>query len=253
MRRGIRIRNGAHLIRIFNAAIRGLDESNRTLNTIGISNSDVERMREVGVNNRLVVIKMTLVELLHLLKYAVLFKASTTLAVNAARQQNINKKKGDSMRNYIIDSRGRRIRVIDHRAYAIRHSDGLKEIAFKIREKAGSLVRQFKQMKGGQKIAYVLLKIIKLVAALFAVKTAVDIKRRFAEIKREKNELINLSEEWQRSGIEANAQEQRKAVALGSGVKVVIALVSALLAASGEKVVAAGLPSDYTEENYPEG
>ena len=144
-------------------------------------------------------------------------------------------------------------RHIDYRAYAIRHSDGLRDIAAKLKEKAVSLANEFKQMKGGQKIAVVLFNLVKLAGTLFAVKSAADIKRSFAQIEREKNNLINLSDAWQKQGIEMNAGNEKKAVALKSGLKVIAGMLSVLLAAAGEKVVAAGLPKDYTEENYPNG
>ena len=155
-------------------------------------------MREVGVNNRLVVIKMTLVELLHLLKYAVLFKASTTLAVNAARQQNINKKKGDSMRNYIIDSRGRRIRVIDHRAYAIRHNDGIKDAFLKLKEKCKEVIAFLKSSGWGRRIVKILLSALAIVSAIVTAKNAHDARssvKRLAATQKELDREIPTLEE----------------------------------------------------------
>ena len=139
----------------------------------------------------------------------------------------------------------RRRQHLDRCARMIRHSDGIKDIALKIKEKALGLVEKFKQLSGGQKIALALTKIVKLLAALYAAKTANDIRKDIQLINGWKSQTIQLANEWEKPGLESSADSLKKKIFLKQGLKVVLGLVTALVAASKEKVIKAGLPEGY--------
>lgn len=200
IRRGKRISQHVHLIRYISAALPALDRAVEQLDRQSEfdERDRFARMRNMGAHNRIEIMKSSLIELLHLLKYLAIFKASTTLAVNAARQQNINKKKGDSMRNYIIDSRGRRIRVIDHRAYAIRHNDGIKDAFLKLKEKCKEVIAFLKSSGWGRRIVKILLSALAIVSAIVTAKNAHDARssvKRLAATQKELDREIPTLEE----------------------------------------------------------
>ena len=59
-------------------------------------------------------------------------------------------------------------RYTDYRVNIIRYNDGISDIAQKIKQKATDLYKQFKQLKSGQKIAYLLSKLIQYMSAIYA-------------------------------------------------------------------------------------
>lgn len=156
-------------------------------------------------------------------------------------------------------SKSRRLdrRHIDRRVYAIRHCDGLKDIASKIKEKAMSMAEQFKQMDGGQKTAYILAKIAKNVAGFFAIKSAVDIKSKLDELNRDKAILLNTVGKgtgglatFKSNQIAEKTEQSKKIMLLKQGVKVIVSLITAFIASSKEKAIEAQVSESDAERNY---
>jgi hypothetical protein len=162
-------------------------------------------------------------------------------------------------RNYLSKRRPH----YDRAVRMIRHSDNLKDIAIKIKQKAVDLANQFKQMKTGQKIAIVLLKISQAVSAVYAAKTANEVRKQIQTINVLKKHAITMSDRIEAYKSTGNANvpfgiseghiRDLKVKALKQGLKALLGLLVAFVAYSKEKIVKAGLPSDYSAENHPEG
>lgn len=145
-------------------------------------------------------------------------------------------------------------RHIDYRVRAVRHCDDIKDVALKIKAKAQELISQFKSMKNGQKVALVLTKLIKYISGIYAAKTAYDLKQNISLINDWKKYALKTTASWEAYDQEtASADILKKKLMLKMGVKALIGLVVALVAQVKEKTIKAGLPSDYNEENYPNG
>ena len=156
----------------------------------------------------------------------------------------------------------RRTRHIDRRVAAVRYCDGLQDIASKIKEKAKALAAEFKGMKKGQKIAWIIANIARIAGLVLTAKSAVEMKQQIGELNKQKANLENQAKILGNStGLLATAVKEgiaenpakKRAVALKLGLKGFLGLATAFAATSAEKVIRAGLPSDYNEENYPEG
>ena len=153
---------------------------------------------------------------------------------------------------YNISRKNRR--HIDYRVRAVRHCDDIKDVALKIKAKAQELISQFKSMKNGQKVALVLTKLIKYISGIYAAKTAYDLKQNINLINDWKKYALKTTASWETYDQEsASADELKKKLMLKMGIKALIGLVVALVAQVKEKTIKAGLPSDYNEENYPNG
>ena len=134
---------------------------------------------------------------------------------------------------YNISRKNRR--HIDYRVRAVRHCDDIKDIALKVKAKAQELINEFKALPTGRKIAVALTKLVKYVSAIYAAKTANDLRKDIALINDWKNHTIQLADEWQRSGIEETAADHKALLIKKQGLKALIGLVTALVAYAGEK------------------
>lgn len=148
----------------------------------------------------------------------------------------------------------RSVRYTDARVRYVRHCDDVKDIALKVKAKAQELISQFKSMKNGQRVAIVLTKLIKLIGALYSAKSAVQLAGCISGINKWKKEAIKTTADWETYALQSDIAEQTKAKQiLKYGVKALIGLVVVLVAQLKEKTIKAGIPSDYNEENYPNG
>lgn len=144
-------------------------------------------------------------------------------------------------------------RHIDYRVRAVRHCDDIKDIALKVKAKAQELINEFKAMPAGKKIAIALTKLVKYVSAIYAAKTANDLRKDIMLINDWKARTVQLEDEWRKLEVTSSADTLKKRLILKQGFKVLIGLVIALVANIKEKTVKAGLPENYNEENYPNG
>ena len=135
-------------------------------------------------------------------------------------------------------------RHIDYRVRAVRHCDDIKDIALKVKAKAQELINEFKSMPTGKKIAIALTKLVKYVSAIYAAKTANDLRKDIMLINDWKSQTIQLAEEWQRSGIESSADDMKKYYIKKKGLKALLGLVTALVAYAGEKFAKASGNTD---------
>lgn len=175
-------------------------------------------------------------------------------------------KKRDSFANFrrvkMIQSRRRKSirrmadrRYMDYRVRAVRRCDGVKDIAQKVKDKATELYNQFKAMPNGQKVAKCLALIVKCVAGIYAAKSVVDLKTVVSKLNEAKKTAVDSFTAFEAIGPNANAinainqnyaneagniaGSAKKAAFLKQGFKVLIALVTALIAHAGEAYVKA--------------
>ena len=146
-------------------------------------------------------------------------------------------------------------RYIDYRVRAVRRCDGVKDIAQKVKDKATELYNQFKAMPKGQKVAKCLALIVKCVARIYAAKSVVDLKTAVSKLNEAKKTAVDSFTAFEAIGPNANAintinqnyaneagnivGSAKKAEFLKQGFKVLIALVTALIAHAGEAYVKA--------------
>ena len=146
-------------------------------------------------------------------------------------------------------------RYMDYRVRAVRRCDGVKDIAQKVKDKATELYNQFKAMPNGQKVAKCLALIVKCVAGIYAAKSVVDLKTVVSKLNEAKKTAVDSFTAFEAIGPNANtintnnqnyANEAsnivgsaKKAAFLKQGFKVLIALVTALIAHAGEAYVKA--------------
>lgn len=121
-------------------------------------------------------------------------------------------------------------RHIDKCALAVRHSDGLQDIATKIKEKAAALMDMLKNSPKAQKVVRGLGILLSLISATFAVKSAVDVKRQIQQINACNKEIqsnfdeFSSLEDYEEGG--APLISKKKAFIKG-GLKALLGLVSA--------------------------
>lgn len=175
-------------------------------------------------------------------------KTSRSLSRRLARRKALDRRLDRLARlacRRSLDSRSlpvvRKKRHMDRCVRMIRHSDGIRDIAQKIKDKAVELINKFKQLSGGQKIALILTKIVKAVAAIYTAKTVNDIRKDIQLINGWKSQTMQLAEEWERKGIEESAGGLKRKIFLKQGLKALLGLITALVAFSKEKVIKAGL------------
>lgn len=124
-------------------------------------------------------------------------------------------------------------RVIDRAAKMVRRSDGIKDLALKIKAKAKSLIDEFKTIPTGKKIAAGLATLVALTTGLFAAKSAIELKKGIEQIKACKTNIAN--------GFESvgpdSEQSVKKILLLKNGLKVVLGLVDAIIASVLTKII----------------
>lgn len=151
----------------------------------------------------------------------------------------------------------RRRRHIDRCARMVRHSDDIRDVALKIKQKASELIDRFKRYTWGQKIAISLAKLVKILSVLYAVKNIKDTRDSIRLLKAweagARAYFILMGKKEELEGVHGNVIDIAKVVVMRQGYKLVMALVATLIAQLTEKVAKAGLPGDYNEKNYPNG
>lgn len=124
-------------------------------------------------------------------------------------------------------------RVIDRAAKMVRRSDGIKDLALKIKAKAKSLIDEFKTIPTGKKIAAGLATLVALTTGLFAAKSAIELKKGIEQIKACKT---NIANGFESVGLDSE-QSVKKILLLKNGLKVVLGLVDAIIASVLTKII----------------
>lgn len=127
-------------------------------------------------------------------------------------------------------------RYTDYRVNIIRYNDGISDVAQKIKQKATDLYKQFKQLKSGQKIAYLLAKLIQYMSAIYAGVSLAKLGKLLKETKKVTVEIKNANGDW------VDATRNQK---LSLGLKALCGLLVSFLSIAAQNKISAGLPDGY--------
>lgn len=137
----------------------------------------------------------------------------------------------------------RMIRHVDYRAMAVRHCDGVREIAAKIKEKASELINQFKELSAGRKIVYLLSQLMKIISAISVAKDVYGIKKDLSALNAWKEQYISETKafmeknaklfgggsvaEEEITGYQNTFKQKKKFILIKHGLKILLGLVGA--------------------------